>query len=110
MRSRRARAHAVVAPVRHNKPPIGSRPGTLAIPADAAPTRIHVFEYSENSLRERVVDDPEELRPYLTSHAKVWVHVQGFADEAKLWKVAEVFSLHPLVLEDATNVPQRAKS
>jgi magnesium transporter len=38
------------------------------------------------------------------------VDVQGFGDEQKLWKIAEVFGLHPLVLEDATNVPQRAKS
>jgi len=40
----------------------------------------------------------------------VWVDVQGFGDEAKLWKIAEIFGLHPLVLGDATNVPQRAKS
>ena len=85
-------------------------PGTLAIPADASDTRIHVFEYSESSLRERDIGNPEQLRPYLKPQTNVWVEVQGFKDEAKLWKIAEVFGLHPLVLEDATNVPQRAKS
>lgn len=91
-------------------PPVGAAPGTLAIPAGAAPTRIHVYEYTGAILRERDVEDPEDLRAYVKPETNVWVDVQGFADEDKLWKLAEVFGLHPLVLEDATNVPQRAKS
>ncbi len=95
---------------RHSRPPVGAAPGTLAIPADAAPTQIRVFEYTAGIHRERAVHDPEELRAYLKPETNVWVDVQGFADQAKLWKIAEIFGLHPLVLEDATNVPQRAKS
>jgi magnesium transporter len=95
---------------KHNTPPPGSAPGTLAIPADAAPTHIHVFEYTTGILRERDVDDPLDLRTYVKPETTVWVDVQGFRDEDKLWAIAEVFALHPLVLEDATNVPQRAKS
>jgi len=72
-----------------------------------------VFEYAPGVLRERDIANVEDLQPY--AHARVngtnvWVDVQGFADEDKLWRVAELFGLHPLVLEDATNVPQRAKS
>lgn len=95
---------------RRPRPPIGATPGTLAIPDDAEPTRIHVYEYTTGIHRERDVDDPEDLRAYLKPETNVWVDVQGFRDEQKLWKIAEVFGLHPLVLEDATNVPQRAKS
>ena len=36
--------------------------------------------------------------------------LQGFGDEAKLRKLGEILDLHPLTLEDATNVPQRAKN
>ena len=36
--------------------------------------------------------------------------VQGFGSEPTLRAIAELFSLHPLTLADATNVPQRAKS
>ena len=97
-------------PPRHNRPPVGASPGTLAIPADAAPTRIHVYEYSASTLGERDVADPRELRSFVQPETNVWVDVQGLRDEQKLWEVAEVFGLHPLVLEDATNVPQRAKS
>ncbi|HEY8120826.1 MAG TPA: magnesium/cobalt transporter CorA [Myxococcota bacterium] len=50
------------------------------------------------------------MRAYLKPETNVWVDVHGFRDEGKLWEIAEVFGLHPLVLEDATNVPQRAKS
>jgi magnesium transporter len=72
-----------------------------------------VIEYGPELLRERDITNVDELRPYAGSRAdgtKVWVTVQGFADEDKLWRIAELFGLHPLVLEDATNVPQRAKS
>ena len=85
-------------------------PGTLAIPADAAPTQIHVYEYADGIHRERDVSDPGDLRAYLKPETNVWVEIQGFRDEDKLREVAEIFGLHPLVLEDATNVPQRAKS
>jgi magnesium transporter len=90
-------------------PPIGSRPGTLAIPADSPPPRIHVFDYSGEVCREAEIDDPEELRRYLGSEETAWVDVQGFGDEEKLRKLAAVFGLHDLTLADATNVPQRAK-
>jgi magnesium transporter len=80
------------------------------IPPDATPTRIHVYEYASGIHRERDVVDAEELRAYLKPETNVWVDVQGFRDEDKLWKVAEIFGLHPLVLAEATNVPQRAKS
>ncbi len=91
-------------------PPVGAAPGTLAIPADASPTRIHAYEYTAEIHRERDIEDLEDLRAYVKPETSVWVDVQGFADEDKLWKLAEIFGLHPLVLEDATNVPQRAKS
>jgi magnesium transporter len=69
-----------------------------------------VLEYGADSVQEREVADPEQLHPAARPGTTVWVDVQGFADTAKLRAIARVFELHPLVLEDATNVPQRAKS
>ncbi|HEU4429029.1 MAG TPA: magnesium/cobalt transporter CorA [Myxococcota bacterium] len=97
----------------HQRPPVGAAPGTLAIPSDASATRVHLFEYAAGELHERDIANVDELRSYASARASgtnVWVEVQGFADEDKLWRIAELFGLHPLVLEDATNVPQRAKS
>ena len=60
--------------------------------------------------READIEDPEDLQRYLDSDEIAWVDVQGFGDEDKLWAIARVFGLHALTMEDATNVPQRAKS
>lgn len=94
----------------HRRPPPGSRPGTLAIPEDAPPPRVHAFVYDADSCREVDIDDEDDLRACIASEAKVWVDVQGFGDEARLRAIAELFGLSALTLEDATNVPQRAKS
>ena len=51
---------------------------------------------------------PVRLRPYLASDETAWVSVRGFGDEQKLWEIADVFGLHALTLESATNIPQRA--
>jgi magnesium transporter len=92
------------------QPPAGSRPGTLIIPAGSPPPLIHVFDYDASGCSEAVIDDPQALRAFLASPRNTWVNVQGFGDEAKLRALGEVFGLKPLTLEDATNVPQRAKS
>ena len=91
-------------------PPLGSRPGTLAIPEDAPPTRIHLFDYQGETCTELDVDDVEQLAPYVDSPRVTWIDLQGFGSERWLSRIAELFSLHALTLEDATNVPQRAKS
>ena len=39
-----------------------------------------------------------------------WIDVQGLGDEAVLRRIGAIFDVHPLALEDAVNVPQRAKS
>jgi magnesium transporter len=95
---------------RKRLPPVGSRPGTLAIPAGSPPPRIHLFDYQDDFCTELDVADVAQLAPFVESPRVTWVDVQGFGDEPTLRAVAKLFSLHPLTLEDATNVPQRAKS
>jgi len=91
-------------------PPVGSRPGTLAIAPDSPPPRIHVFDYDGDGCTERDLAHADELAPFAETTRVTWVHIQGFGDEAQLRRIAEIFRLHPLTLEDATNVPQRAKN
>jgi magnesium transporter len=95
---------------RKRLPPVGARVGTLAIPEDAPPPRIHVFDYGPHACHESDIEDPEDLRAFIESDHQTWVDIQGFGDAAKLLRIGELFGLHPLTLEDATNVPQRAKS
>jgi magnesium transporter len=95
---------------RKARPPAGSRPGTLAIPAGSPPSRVHLFAYSPQGVLERDVPDVEELARYVAPEATTWIDVRGLGDEAVLRRIGEIFSLHPLALEDAVNVPQRAKA
>jgi magnesium transporter len=91
-------------------PAVGSRPGTLAIPPDSPPPRITVVQYDAEGVERRGVEDPEELRDLVRDGRNTWVDVQGLGDESVLRAIGRAFDLHPLALEDAVNVPQRAKS
>lgn len=42
-------------------PPVGARPGILAIPSSSPSPRIFVFEYWADSVEEKLVEDPAEL-------------------------------------------------
>jgi magnesium transporter len=91
-------------------PPIGSRPGTLAIPEGSPPPRIYLLDYDASGFREQEIGDPEQLRPFLETASVTWIDVKGLGDERVLRRIAELCQLHPLALEDAVNAPQRAKS
>jgi magnesium transporter len=91
-------------------PAAGSQPGTLKIPPGSPPPRIRVFEYGPDHAREIDVADPDELVPYAAGDTVRWIDVRGLGDEAVLRRIGEIFHIHPLALEDAVNVPQRAKS
>lgn len=92
-----------------SKPPPGARPGTLVInPASPAP-RIHVIAYGPDRHLETDIREPAELAAHLGRFPVVWVNVDGLGDEAVLRRVAELFGLHRLALEDVVNVYQRPK-
>ncbi|MCK6537965.1 MAG: magnesium/cobalt transporter CorA [Polyangiaceae bacterium] len=91
-------------------PPVGARPGALAIPRGAAKPRIHVVAYDADHLHEQDVDDVGRIKELLKSHTVTWVDVQGLGDETVLRQLADVFALHPLALADVVNVPQRPKT
>lgn len=87
----------------------GSVPGTLSIEADAPPPTIVLIDYSPGRAMRHVLQTPEECIPYLESESVSWVDVQGLGSEDILRRLGQVFNLHPLMLEDIVNVPQRPK-
>jgi magnesium transporter len=87
----------------------GSMPGTLTIPSDAEPPVIVLIDYNEANAIRKEIEQPEDCAPYLDSESVSWVDVKGLGSEDILHRVGHVFSLHPLVLEDVVNVPQRPK-
>ncbi len=91
----------------HDAP--GTVPGTLSIEADADPTTIVLIDYSTEHATRLKIEIPEDCAPHLDSASVSWVDVQGFGNEDVLRRLGDVFKLHPLVLEDVVNVPQRPK-
>jgi len=94
---------------KHN-PEVGARPGTLAIPPGSPPPKITVVQYDVDRVDRREISDVAELRGLDAGNRVTWVDVQGLGDETMIRAIGEAFDLHPVALENAVNVPQRAKT
>ncbi|MEM8722999.1 MAG: magnesium/cobalt transporter CorA [Cyanobacteria bacterium P01_G01_bin.39] len=91
----------------HNQP--GSMPGTIVIRDRAKPPEITLIDYNSDRHSYATNIDLEECLTNLDSKSVSWVDVGGLGDRLTLEKLGEVFELHPLVLENIVNVPQRPK-
>jgi magnesium transporter len=87
----------------------GESPGTLDIDPQAPPPVIVLIDYSAQNASRCELNTPEEITPYLDTSSVSWVDVKGFGNEDVMQRIGQVFKLHPLVLEDVVNVPQRPK-
>ncbi|MCI0331710.1 MAG: magnesium/cobalt transporter CorA [Planctomycetes bacterium] len=87
----------------------GTKPGTVTIAPGARPTTIRAIAYDKDRVVEQEIGDPGELQALLNQWPVVWVDVVGLGTEATLRKLAQMFHMHPLALEDVVHVHQRAK-
>ena len=87
----------------------GSMPGTIDIDPDAPAPIIVLIDYNETRAVRTEIIKPEDCTPYLDSESVSWVDLKGLGSEDVLQRMGQVFDLHPLVLEDVVNVPQRPK-
>lgn len=87
----------------------GALPGTLRIEADAKPVEITLIDYDSIEASELSDLTAEDCLPYLETSSVSWFDIAGLGSETKWQELARVFNLHPLLLEDLVNVPQRPK-
>ncbi|WP_375474108.1 magnesium/cobalt transporter CorA [uncultured Nostoc sp.] len=87
----------------------GTIPGTIFVDADAPPPVIFLIDYNQTNFIREQIETPEECVPYLEAESITWVDVQGLGSQDILQRLGNVFKLHPLVLEDVVNVPERPK-
>lgn len=87
----------------------GTPPGTITIDPLAPVPTIRIQAYGRESYVERQIAKVDDLRDMLGKWPVLWVNVDGLGDLHTLQKLAEIFDLHPLAMEDAVNVHQRAK-
>jgi magnesium transporter len=86
----------------------GSQPGTLQVTSDVPP-EITLIDYNAIDYLRTEIQQPADIVPYLDTESISWVDLKGIGHEATLQQIGQIFHLHPLVLEDVVNVPQRPK-
>ncbi len=91
-------------------PPIGAAPGTLVFPEEPQAVSIRVTRYAPDGVEELEEVGVEEIPALLGGDRVVWIDIHGLGDETVLRRLAEIFAIHPLALEDVVNVPQRPKA
>lgn len=84
-------------------------PGTLSVAHDALPPVVTVFAYGPDAYVERTVTTMAEIDALGSEWPVMWVNIEGIGDIDLLKSIAARFSIHPLAMEDATDVSQRAK-
>ncbi|MBC8290640.1 MAG: magnesium/cobalt transporter CorA [Planctomycetes bacterium] len=94
---------------RKRHPETGARPGTLVIGQDAMPTVVSVVQYDRDSVRDIDDHEIESTQGLLGDDVVTWIKVQGLGDEETLREIGKQFQIHPLLLEDIVNHPQRPK-
>ena len=95
-------------PRRRRRAPPGTAPGTLIGEPGASPPKIQLIAYGPERIEEREIPKLDELRQ-LGDYPVAWVNVDGLGHVETIARLGEIFSLHPLALEDAVNVHQRPK-
>lgn len=90
-------------------PEVGARPGTLVIPEQSPAPRFKVIRYNADDVTHADIENVEQLREHLVEGCITWVDVQGFGNPSLMQQIGDLFQLHPLMLEDIINAPQRPK-
>ena len=91
----------------YNQP--GSLPGTIAISPQAKTPKITLIDYNQNQYEYLTDLTLDQCGAYLDPESISWFDIAGLGDKSTLQKLAQVFDLHSLVLENVVNVPQRPK-
>jgi magnesium transporter len=92
---------------------IGTPPGTLIYTGDNKDVkpRIRVFEFDEESYKEKELSSLDDWDFSPDSGTVYWVDVVGLSDSEELFrKLRDLCGIHLLVLEDVLNVNHRPKA
>jgi magnesium transporter len=90
---------------------VGLAPGTLVFTGTEKTDKvtIRVLDYDEGNFKEVEIENLEDIRAYREAETVTWIDVHGLQDTSLIEKLGEMFSIHPLVLEDIVHPVQRPK-
>ncbi|QNK78121.1 magnesium/cobalt transporter CorA [Winogradskyella sp. PAMC22761] len=95
----------------NHKKHTGKAPGTLVytgVKTDKL-LQIESFDYTKETLNERVLTNIEEAKSFKNSNSVTWVNIDGLNAINEIENIGKQYELHPLVLEDIVNTTQRPK-
>ncbi len=102
---------------RKRHPKVGAAPGTLMVADGALQPVIRMISYpkaaegkSVGEVLKQEIENVTDLATLIDPDRITWIDVQGFGDTKTVKQIGELFSIHPLALEDIVNVPQRPKA
>ncbi len=73
------------------------------------PTQVQIFGYDADGIEEIENCTTDQIAALRKKWPMVWVNVSGLADSGVIGAIGEIFSLHPLAMEDVLHTPQRPK-
>lgn len=97
--------------VRKRKATLGQPPGTLIYTGEkkVEKVKITVIDYDEKQYSSEEVSTIKECLPYIKKPSVSWINIDGLHDLNIIEQIGDVFSIHPLILEDILNVEQHSK-
>lgn len=90
----------------------GMPPGSLIHIGEKTgdPITITVMDYDAGgNVTELCARDPAIISRYRDSPSVTWINIDGIYDTSVIRMIGEIFSIHPLTLEDLMNTTQRPK-
>src|SRR5688572_16209844 len=89
---------------------IGAPPGTLIYTGDqTGKIKITLIEFNETDFFEKEFYDLSDCLAHLNKDMIKWINVEGVHNTSLIEKIGQIYSIHPLTLEDIVNVDQRPK-
>ena len=88
---------------------VGLPPGTIQSDPSADETKIRAICYGPSGLEELEISRPSQLPALLKRWPNVWIDVTGLGSAQTISELGQILNLHPLAVEDAVHVHQRAK-
>ena len=88
---------------------VGLPPGTVRTDPNAEATRVRAICYREDAIEEYDVLRPAQIIELQKKWPNLWIDVSGLGSADIVSELGQVLKLHPLAVEDAVHVHQRAK-
>lgn len=90
---------------------IGLAPGTVIYTGIKTTSDLfmEVFDYDKDSFEVKELNNVKEAFTFKTTESVTWININGLNHINEIKEIGNHFNLHPLIVEDITNIQQRPK-